>query len=90
MIEKIGGKVTGVKLVNFGLATRIGNKVLLYERVGTPYYMSPEMLKGKYNEKCDIWSCGIIIHILLMGKPPFDGPTEKDIKTKIMTTHLDV
>ncbi len=41
------------------------------------------MLKKKYDEKCDIWSCGVILYILLCGYPPFNGPNDKAIMDKV-------
>lgn len=49
-----------------------------------PYYIAPEVLQKNYDEKCDIWSCGVILYILLAGYPPFNGRTEQDIFNKIL------
>ena len=79
-----------IKIIDFGLSKIFGeikpimkgNKVeknVMSLRVGTAYYMSPEVLQGNYDNKCDIWSCGVILYIMLCGYPPFDGDTENDI-----------
>ena len=51
--------------------------------LGTAYYIAPEVLNGKYNEKCDIWSIGVILFILLSGEPPFTGRTDDEIVCKV-------
>jgi calcium-dependent protein kinase len=51
----------------------------LDEKLGTPYYMAPEVLAKNYTSKCDIWSIGVITYILLCGSPPFTGNTDNDI-----------
>jgi calcium-dependent protein kinase len=55
--------------------------------VGTLYYISPEIIKGNYDEKCDIWACGVILYILLSGYPPFSGNNDKEVYNQI--THIN-
>ena len=61
-----------VKIIDFGLSTIVKEKDLS-TRVGTPYYVAPEVLRGKYSMKCDMWSVGVIMYTMLCGYPPFHG-----------------
>ena len=71
-----------IKIIDFGLSQIFINRKLS-TKVGTAYYVSPEILKGDYTEKCDIWSAGVILYILLSGDPPFNGPDDSSIYSKI-------
>jgi len=57
-------------------------------KVGTPHFVAPEILEGKYTQACDIWSVGIILYILLCGYPPFRGQNDKEIMEKIKNGNL--
>ena len=72
-----------IKIIDFGLSQDINIKKILSSKVGTAYYVSPEILAGKYNEKCDVWSAGVILYVLLSGEPPFNGPSDGVIYSKI-------
>ena len=66
-----------IKLIDFGLSKIFnGEDDEMKGAVGTTFYMAPEVINDKYNEKCDIWSCGIILYIMLCGKPPFYSKNE--------------
>jgi|LakMenE18May11ns_1017448.scaffolds.fasta_scaffold9812683_2 serine/threonine protein kinase len=55
----------------------------MHQTYGTAYYIAPEVLNGSYNEKCDLWSIGVILYILLSGKPPFGGNNDDAIIEKV-------
>jgi len=48
-------------------------------QIGTSLYMAPEVIEGNYNEKCDFWSLGVILYIMLSGFPPFEGVGKQEI-----------
>ena len=78
-----------IKVIDFGLSQVISPDKKLKTKVGTAYYVSPEILRGSYSEKCDIWSAGVILYILLSGDPPFNGPSDISIYKKIMEMTFD-
>lgn len=54
------------------------------------YYLAPEILNADYDERCDIWSLGVILYILLSAAPPFDGDNDKDILKSVKTMKYDL
>ena len=72
--ESRPGEVIQVKLTDFGFATFFKKGESLKQVLGSPLYMAPEIVQEQaYNTKVDIWSVGVIAHILLSGSPPFFG-----------------
>ena len=68
-----------IKVIDFGMSKRFDHSKFMSEKVGTAYYISPEVLKGKYDEKCDIWSAGVILYIIICGYPCFNGDDDDEI-----------
>ena len=81
-------KNSSLKLVDFGNCKHFEKNMAILERVGTPYYMAPEVIFKNYNEKCDTWSIGVILYMLLSGTLPFPGNSEEEIIQNVMTTEL--
>ena len=76
-----------IKIIDFGASIAFKGQNLQQE-LGTIYYIAPEVFMSDYNEKADIWSCGIILYTMLCGHPPFCGKDENAIKAKILHSKL--
>ena len=78
ILFSIPNDYSSLKIIDFGLSS---NFTLKKEKfiVGTPYYMSPEMIEGIYHYKSDLWSIGVILYSLITGKYPFNGKDKNEV-----------
>ncbi|XP_071169840.1 calcium/calmodulin-dependent protein kinase type IV-like [Mytilus edulis] len=76
---------SALKIADFGLSKILDHEVQMNTVCGTPGYGAPELLTGKtYTPAVDIWSCGVMIYILLCGYRPFYGDCNRDIYKQIL------
>lgn len=72
-----------VKLIDFGISVKFEKDTKLKDKTGTVLYIAPEVISGSYDEKCDIWSLGVLLYMLLCGQPPFYGSSRQEVMAKI-------
>lgn len=72
-----------LKVIDFGLSSRFEPGRQMSTKAGTPYYVAPQVLTGKYDSSCDLWSVGVITYTLLCGYPPFYGKTDHEVLAKV-------
>ena len=89
LINKNENNFVQIKVCDFGTSLMFNRGEVQDELVGSIYYIAPEVLKKKYNSKCDLWSCGVIMYILLTGVPPFGGSNNRIIVEKILKHDYD-
>jgi calcium-dependent protein kinase len=81
-----------IKMIDFGLSKHFEIGEQLNERVGTPYTVAPEILVGRYDEKCDVWALGVITYLLISGQTPFgglDGESLAIVRKQIMAARVE-
>ena len=61
-----------------------------FSQIIQSYYLAPEIIEGSYDERCDIWSLGVILYILVTAFPPFDGEDDKDIIAQVKKLKYDI
>jgi len=78
-----------LKLIDFGFAKVWDPSTLMMASCGSVAYVSPDVLKGNgYTSKCDLWSLGVIVFMLLVGYPPFHG-SEQEMRSCILAGKVD-
>eukprot|EP00602_Paraphysomonas_sp_CaronLab_P005513 CAMPEP_0185023902 /NCGR_PEP_ID=MMETSP1103-20130426/6506_1 /TAXON_ID=36769 /ORGANISM="Paraphysomonas bandaiensis, Strain Caron Lab Isolate" /LENGTH=438 /DNA_ID=CAMNT_0027556691 /DNA_START=177 /DNA_END=1493 /DNA_ORIENTATION=+ len=79
-----------LKIIDFGLSRYDDEIEHMSTKVGTPYYIAPEVLsRGKYDKECDLWSIGVVCYVLLCGYPPFYGDTDAEIFASVKKGEFD-
>lgn len=78
-----------IKIVDFGTSKEIHGRENACPAVGTKIYIAPEVICGKYDEKCDIWSCGVIAYLLLTADLPGNWGS-CTMEEKVLTRKMDL
>ena len=84
LITKNENNFIDIKVCDFGTAQIFKKGDIQNETIGSLYYVAPEVINKEYNSKCDLWSCGIIMYILLTRKLPFSGRTDDEVISNII------
>lgn len=90
LVEAVDQPVWCLRAIDFGGSCFVRDDEKLTEVVGCPHYVAPEVLKGSYNREADCWSAGVMLYILLAGRPPFDGENDEQVLLRILSAPLDL
>lgn len=88
VIEKEGSST--IKMIDFGLSDILKNRAYLSQLSGSRFYIAPEVLRGQYTEKRDLWSIGVMLYLFMTGKLAFDADSEVELFDSIKRGHFDI
>ncbi len=77
-----------IKIIDFGTSRVFDPNSKMNQKYGTAYYIAPEVLKRKYDHKCDVWSIGAITYTMICGYPPFNGNDDFEIMAEVKKARL--
>jgi serine/threonine protein kinase len=78
-----------IKLIDFGLSKQLRKGMRMKKKLGTPYYIAPEVLEEDYGKEVDLWSLGVITYVILCGYPPFYGNDAKELFINIYNVNYE-
>jgi calcium-dependent protein kinase len=93
LIDCNNDRVAQIKLIDFGYGSRFVGNLPMRTKCGTPYTTAPEVIRENYDERCDVWSVGVVLYIMLSGRRPFEaldigGPLTDAGKAAMITNIL--
>eukprot|EP00928_Gymnodinium_smaydae_P063524 TRINITY_DN47078_c0_g1_i1.p1 TRINITY_DN47078_c0_g1~~TRINITY_DN47078_c0_g1_i1.p1 ORF type:complete len:580 (+),score=105.34 TRINITY_DN47078_c0_g1_i1:181-1920(+) len=77
------GETGNVKLIDFGFSKTWDKQRVLWRSQGTMSYAAPEVLEGRFTDKCDVWSLGVVCFMLLSGTPPFSMTNNDECRRRV-------
>ena len=78
-----------IAVVDFGMAEIMAPGQILTARAGSPHYMAPEVIAGRYTQSAELWTVGVLLYVMLSAQMPFDGGNASAIFSRIREGHYD-
>lgn len=80
--------ISNIKISDFGYSKVLSQDNFDNKLCSSIIYTAPEVIEERYDEKCDIWSCGVIMYIMLSGSLPFYGDTTEELQKEILKAEV--